>query len=101
MTSRKEWLAESDLGLSYEQATHGVQTSLAFGFFDRSMEPKHIRTGVDMSKSDMLGLVCLLIDKGLFTSEEYIEYTRLAANNEVRMREKEASAQTGKSITLR
>lgn len=94
MTSQLKWLKESDKGLTYEEALHGVQSSIAFGYYDRSMEPKHARTGIDMQKSDTLGLVCLLIDKGIFTRDEYMEYMRLAANKEVDMREKENSGIT-------
>ena len=53
--------------------------------------PKHLRVGVDMTKSDALGLACLLIDKGVFTEAEYIEYMRLAANQELAMREDEVA----------
>lgn len=78
----------------------GVQTSLAFGFYDRSMDSKHRRVGVDMGKSDMLAIVCLLIDKGIINEKEYREYLRLAANREVAFREAEVAKQTGKSFTF-
>lgn len=100
-TEQLEWLKSHDLGLSYEQALHGVQTSLAMGFFDRSMEPKHARVGIDMSKSDMLALTCLLLDKGIFTREEYLEYIRLAANLEVKQREVQASDARGLQVSFR
>ena len=78
-----------DLGLTYEQAAHGVQTAIAYDRTNggKATEPKHMRVGIDMSKADMLGLVCLLIDKGVFTEAEYIEAIRLSANEEVAMRE--------------
>lgn len=80
-----------DLGLSYEEAAHGVQTSIAFDMENggKATQPKHMRTGVDLSKSDQMGLARLLIDKGIFGIEEYMEYMRLAANDELAMREKE------------
>jgi hypothetical protein len=80
-----------DLGLSYEQAAHGVQTAIAYAMEKggTATEPKHLRVGIDMEKSDMLGLVELLIAKGVFTSAEYLEYVRLAANEELAMREAE------------
>lgn len=98
--TRKEWLQETDKGLSYEEALHGVQTAIG-QFYHRAMEPKHMRTGVDASKADMLALTCLLIDKGVFTIEEYEEYCRLAMNAEVAMREKEISAKTGLGVSFR
>lgn len=101
MPEKLDWLRQNDLGLSYEAALHGVQCSIAFGFYERSMEPKHMRTGVDMSKVDALGLACLLIDKGLIGGVEYAEYLRLAANLEVVNRQEEAKHQTGKEIIFR
>lgn len=81
-----------DLGLSYEEAAHGVQSAIAYDMQNgsRATEPKHMRTGIDMSKADMLGLVCLLMDKGVFNTHEYEEYIRLSANQELAMREDEA-----------
>lgn len=99
--SELDRLKAHDLGLSYEEALHGVQTSIAFGFFERAMEPKHMRVGVDMSKSDALGLVSLLIDKGIFTGDEYVEYIRLAANVEVAQREEQITTTTGKQFIFR
>jgi hypothetical protein len=78
-----------DLGLTYEQAAHGVQTAIAFDMENggKAATPKHLRVGVDMSKADMLGLTMLLISKGIITQEEYAEHMRLAANEELAMRE--------------
>jgi len=80
-----------DLGLTYEQAAHGVQTAIAYGIEQgsKATEPKHMRVGIDMSKADMLGLAVLLIDKGIITSDEYLEAMRLSANEELAMREEE------------
>jgi hypothetical protein len=85
-------LQQTDLGLTYEAAAHGVQTAIKFDMDQggKATEPKHMRTGIDMSKSDQMALVSLLVDKGLFTWPEYEEYLRLAANSELRMREREA-----------
>lgn len=80
-----------DLGLSYEQAAHGVQTAIAHDMANgrKNTEIKHMRVGIDMRAADMLGLAELLIDKGVFTVKEYKEYMRLAANEELAMRENE------------
>jgi len=80
-----------DLGLTYEEAAHGVQTAIAYDIGEgrKTTEPKHMRVGIDMSKADMLGLAVLLMEKGIITSEEYIEAMRLSANEEVAMREEE------------
>lgn len=86
-----------DLGLTYEQAAHGVQFAIAhkIGSGWNGALPKHLRVGIDMSKSDMLGLAELLISKGVFTREEYIEHMRLAANHELAMHEDEANQSSG------
>lgn len=82
-----------DLGLTYEQAAHGVQTAIKYAMETdpeyKAHEPKHMRTGVDMSKADQAGLAMLLINKGVFTLEEYCEAMRLHANQELAMREAE------------
>jgi hypothetical protein len=94
-----------DLGLSYEEAAHGVQCAILTDMngFERcaAVEPKHMRTGIDMSKADMLGLAALLMDKGVITHDEYVEYMRRAANQEVAMREEEAFQKYGRRISFR
>lgn len=100
MTKMFDWLKEHDLGLQYEEALHGVQTSIGFGYYENSIKPKHLRVGIDMSKADMLGLVCLLIDKGIFTEDEYREYIRLSANAEVKQRE-ESNSHGGQEVSFR
>lgn len=85
-----------DLGLSYEATAHGVQSAIRFEMSKKGLPDeagdaigkmvgmlKHLRTGIDMSKSDMLGLVELLLAKGVITRDEYIEHMRLAANEEL------------------
>lgn len=80
-----------DLGLSYEEALHGVQTAIKFRLDNEPQTdpqrsfagPKHLRTGVDMRAADARGLAALLIDKGVFTLAEFTEYVRLAANEEL------------------
>lgn len=86
-----------DLGLTYEEAAHGVQSAIRYRLIksrghypssesvmsDDFASPKHLRVGIDLRASDAAGLARLLIDKGLFTEEEYVEYMRLAANEEL------------------
>jgi hypothetical protein len=86
-----------DLGLDYESAVHGIQSAIRFEF-ERMLEQaalsgqvqekllaqfKHLRTGIDASKADQQGLATLLINKGVFTLEEYIEHMRLGVNEEL------------------
>ena len=76
-----------DLGLSYQEATHGVQSAIKFemerGDRNNMDHIKHLRVGLDMRASDHAALATLLIAKGAFTEAEYIEQMRLAANEEL------------------
>jgi hypothetical protein len=85
-----------DLGLSYFEAGHGVQSAVRFemsrqGYPDDdalqggkvSQMLKHLRVGLDMRAADTSALAQLMIDKGVFTEDEYIEHMRLAANEEL------------------
>lgn len=81
-----------DFELTYEQATHGVQSAVRFEMQMKNMDNddnpalnmlKHLRVGVDMRAADMGGLAALLIAKGVFTQAEYTEYMRRAANEEL------------------
>jgi hypothetical protein len=49
----------------------GVAYEMARG--DNSTEPKHLRVGVNAAMADHSGLATLLIEKGVFTMEEYCE----------------------------
>lgn len=88
-----------DLGLSYEAAAHGVQSAVSFRDAVDGYS-KHLRTGIDLSKAEQFGLACLLIDKGIITEEEYVEYMRLGVNTEVANAEEEA-AKTGLNVKFR
>jgi hypothetical protein len=82
-----------DLGLSYTEAGHGVQSAIRFemsqkGFADDEQDKivgmlKHLRVGLDLRAADAGGLALLLIAKGVFTQAEYVEQMRLAANEEL------------------
>lgn len=90
-----------DLGLGYEEAAHGLQSAIVFDPDDQDLQPKHMRVGIDMQKADTMGLVTLLIEKGVFTLEEYVEHMRLAANTELANREEELTDKFGTNITCR
>lgn len=90
-----------DLGLDYAQAAHGLQSAIAYDPDNRDLEAKHMRVGIDMQKADLFGFAQLLMDKGVFTLEEYIEYMRLAANTELATREEELSEKFGTNISCR
>ena len=46
-----------------------------------------LRAGLDLSKSDHAGLVTLLVEKGVFTMEEYLEAIAKQAEEEADMQE--------------
>lgn len=83
----------------YAAAGHRVQTAIAAMPDHPNQTPKHLRTGVDMSKSDQAGLAKLLMDKGLFTLEEYIEAMANQAEIEADQYEHELSIKHGINIT--
>lgn len=82
----------------YARAAHKVQTALAFMHGDPRFEPKHMRTGIDMTKSDAGGLAKLLIDKGVFTMEEYATAVADQAEIEAKSYEDELSVKHGIDI---
>lgn len=57
----------------YMKAAHAMQAGVAImmQYNPRETEPKHLRVGINSVMSDMGGLVSLLLEKGLFTREEY------------------------------
>ena len=82
----------------YEAAAHRVQSCIAAVPDHPNQTPKHLRVGVDMSKSDMGGLASLLIDKGVFTEEEYLEAITAAAEREAEAYETELSVRFGINV---
>jgi hypothetical protein len=77
----------------------GVKMEMELGA-SKSAEPKHLRVGVNAAMSDHGGLVKLLMDKGLFTEEEYFTYMRDFMKREVEGYEKRLSAHLGHDIHL-
>ena len=82
----------------YERAAHRVQTAIAAVPGHPNQTPKHMRTGIDMSKSDLAGLAKLLIDKGVFTLEEYLTALADQAELEANTYEHEISGRFGVNL---
>lgn len=79
-----------DLGLTYEEALHGMQSGVFHEMnkgADKSTTPKHLRVGINSSMISDAALAYLLIKKGIITEEEYKEELRLVANNELALYE--------------
>ena len=57
----------------YALLAHAIQTGVALelGIDPASGTPKHLRTGVNLSKVEHGALIRVLIAKGVFTLEEY------------------------------
>jgi len=76
-----------DLGLTYEQALHGMQSGVSFEMERPERQAatslKHLRVGVNAAMVDHAALAYLLIEKRIIKKEDYIEALRLAMNNEV------------------
>lgn len=75
----------------YLKAAHAVMAAIGFAPERKLLEPKHMRTGIDMTKADMKGLVDLLIAKGVFTSQEYMAAIEVSAEEEVEFQTREVA----------
>lgn len=82
----------------YHRAAHRIQTAIAFDPNRPADQYKDLRVGVDMSKSDQAGLATLLIEKGLFTLEEYLSAMADSAEKEASTREDELSVKFGINV---
>lgn len=82
----------------YERAAHRVQTAVAFNPDRPSDQYKDLRTGLDMRAADAAGLATLLIAKGVFTLEEYLEAVADAAEREAAQKEDELSIRHGINV---
>lgn len=82
----------------YSRAAHRVQTAIGFNPDRPKDQYKDLRTGLDLSKADMAGLATLLIEKGIFTMEEYLEAVAESAVREADDKETALSVLHGINI---
>lgn len=82
----------------YERAAHRVQTAIEFSKDKSFLEPKHLRVGIDMRAADAKGLAELLIAKGVFTLEEYVDAVTKAAQEEAEEYRRRLAAQYGAPV---
>jgi hypothetical protein len=70
----------------YEAAAHAVQSAIKFLMYlgYKATDPKHMRVGIDMGKADHGALVRLLIEKGVFNEDEYLQAVAEGAEREAR-----------------
>jgi hypothetical protein len=86
----------------YERAGHAMQSGVAMEMNHRSepTEPKHLRVGINSAMADHGGLVTLLIEKGIFTKEEYLTAIADSMEAEKRRYEEHISQLVGAKVTL-
>jgi len=96
----------------YKALCHAVQTGIGWEIagenptcFDINADPnlrahKHLRVGIDVTKSDQGSLVALLIEKGVITDDEYLDAILAGAEREKALYEAHLSARFGKPVTL-
>ena len=85
----------------YLEAVHAVQTGVKF-FQERDGDgplsptgPKHLRVGVNVTKCDNAALALLLIEKGVFTLDEYHKSIADEMEEEVKRYEERANREFG------
>jgi hypothetical protein len=96
----------------YIELSHAVQTGIAWTIAadhpevpdinkDTNLcEHKHLRTGIDTSKSDFGALAKLLIDKKVINEDEYLDYLLAFMQSEKESYEKKLSEHFKKEISL-
>lgn len=89
--------------LPYDAAMHAMQTGVAYDLKrdPSSGTPKHLRVGVNSALVNDAALVRVLVAKGVFTMEEYLEALRLEACREVDRYEARLSEGLAAKVTLR
>ena len=87
----------------YEQLAHAMQSGVAMQMEVHPGEttPKHLRVGINSAMSDHGALVKLLIDKGVFTEDEYLAVLVEFMRREVESYEQQLTTHFGTKITLR
>lgn len=97
MSNRLDELAKELASLQ-----HAVQSGVAMKikYDGLSIRPKQLRVGVNSALVFNAALVRLLVDKGVFTQEEYAEAAVQEMAEEVTRYENELTKLTGTKITL-
>jgi len=78
----------------------GVAACISVGRVPDDTTPKHLRTGINLTKCDHAALVLLLVRKGLITELEYFEAVRDMVKKEVADYESILSKIVGKKVGL-
>lgn len=91
-----------DLRSRYRRLLHSMQAGVALKIQQGSAEasPKHLRVGVNATLSDTAAIADLLIAKGIFTEQEYLEAIVKRMGDEVTRYESELAATYGANVKL-
>jgi hypothetical protein len=83
-------------------AAHAMQTGVAYEHSRDASDgtPKHLRVGINAAMADHGGLVRLLIAKGVFTEDEYVEAVADSMEAEAKRYEEHLSRVYGAKISL-
>lgn len=99
----------------YAAALHAVQSGIKWtmdldaldraagrkpAYEEDATSPKHLRVGIDSLKAEQGGLVRLLVDRGVFTMEEYVAAMVEAMETEQKLHEDILSKRLGRKVHL-
>lgn len=81
----------------YQRAAHAMQSGVAFemNHDPKPTSPKHLRVGVNSAMVDSAAIAGLLIEKGVFTLEEYEKAIANQMEAEAESYERRAIERTG------
>ena len=78
----------------------GVQMEMELGLPDAAVSPKHLRVGVNSALVNAAAIASLLIEKGVFTMDEYLAAMADHMETEKKRYENRLCAATGTDVTL-
>lgn len=89
----------------YVAALHAMQSGVAgilgkIGPHTGECSPKHLRVGVNAAMIDCGAVAKLLVEKGIFTDEEYAEALAEMAEKDQKSYEEKLTEMTGIKVTL-
>lgn len=85
----------------YFLAAHAMQTGVEFSKDKSDQTPKQLRVGINSAMSEHAGLATLLMEKGLFTKEEYLKAIADAMEDEAKRYEDKLAKETGTKVVLK
>lgn len=86
----------------YAALCHAMQSGVAgeMIYDKKSIEPKHLRVGINSTLVSNHALVTLLIKKGIISEQEFLEQLVDSMFSEVKRYEELLGEKTGKKVTL-